>query len=75
MVTLTTVDYGDMIPITTAGKIFTAIILLAGVALFAFPAGIITAGFLEEIRRNKSNKVLKCPHCGEPIEEGVHIEP
>jgi voltage-gated potassium channel len=74
VVTLTTVGYGDMIPITATGKIFTAIILLAGVALFALPAGIITAGFLEETRRNKGHKVQKCPHCGEPIEEGVPIE-
>lgn len=74
VVTLTTVGYGDMIPITPLGKIFTAVILLAGVALFALPAGIITAGFLEEIRKNKGHKVLKCPHCGEPIEEGVHVE-
>jgi voltage-gated potassium channel len=74
VITLTTVGYGDLIPITPVGKIFTAVILLAGVALFALPAGIITAGFLEEIRKNKGHKVLKCPHCGEPIEEGVHAE-
>lgn len=73
VVTLTTVGYGDMIPITTAGKIFTAIILMAGVALFALPAGIITAGFLQEIRKNKGHKMHHCPHCGEPIEE-VHDE-
>jgi voltage-gated potassium channel len=70
--TLTTVGYGDMIPITTSGKIFTSFILMAGVALFALPAGIITAGFLEEIHKGKNNKTFNCPHCGEPIEEGVH---
>jgi voltage-gated potassium channel len=72
VVTLTTVGYGDMIPITLWGKIFTGVILMAGVALFALPAGIITAGFLEEIRKNKNHKVHHCPHCGEPIEESVH---
>ena len=72
VVTLTTVGYGDLYPVTTAGKVFTSVILLAGVALFALPAGIITAGFLEEIRKGKNHKTFNCPHCGEPIEEGVH---
>lgn len=72
VVTLTTVGYGDMIPVTTSGKIFTSVILIAGVTLFALPAGIITAGFLEEIRKGKNHKTIHCPHCGKPIEEGVH---
>lgn len=74
VITLTTVGYGDLYPITTAGKIFTSVILIAGVALFALPAGIITAGFLEEIRKTKRRKTLTCPHCGKPIEEGAHKE-
>src|SRR5687768_1891927 len=73
VVTLTTVGYGDLIPITPMGKIFTSIILLAGVAIFALPAGIITAGFLEEIRKRKSSKRSNsCPHCGMPLEEEEH---
>jgi voltage-gated potassium channel len=72
--TLTTVGYGDMIPVTLAGKFFTSIILLAGVAIFALPAGIITAGFLEEIRSHKRHKNMLCPHCGLPVEEPAHAE-
>jgi voltage-gated potassium channel len=72
VITLTTVGYGDLIPITPMGKIFTSIILLAGIAIFALPAGIITAGFLEEIRRKKSSKRGSCPHCGSPLEEEGH---
>jgi voltage-gated potassium channel len=72
VVTLTTVGYGDMVPITLAGKIFTSFILLAGVAIFALPAGIITTGFIEEIRRRKNNKQTSCPHCGMPLEEEGH---
>lgn len=69
VVTLTTVGYGDMIPITIIGKVFTGVILLAGVAMFALPAGIITAGFLEEIRKQKkSGRQLICPHCHKPID-------
>ncbi|HVE60695.1 MAG TPA: ion transporter [Chitinophagaceae bacterium] len=73
VVTLTTVGYGDMIPITTLGKVFTSTILLAGVALFALPAGIITANFLHEIRRLRNQgKGITCPHCGELVPESEH---
>ena len=72
VVTLTTVGYGDMIPVTVAGKFFTSLILLAGVAMFALPAGIITAGFLEEMRKRKTHKSAVCPHCGLPLEEENH---
>jgi len=69
VVTLTTTGYGDMYPITTIGKVLTGIIMLSGVAFFALPAGIITAGFLEEFRFNKKLKGHNCPHCGKPLDE------
>ena len=69
IITLTTVGYGDMIPITIVGKVLTGVILLSGVALFALPAGIITAGFLEESRKSKKTTTFHCPHCGMPISE------
>jgi voltage-gated potassium channel len=72
VVTLTTVGYGDMIPITIAGKIFTVAILLAGIALLALPAGIITAGFLDEMRKMRKPLLKKCPHCGEDIDLSDH---
>ena len=68
IVSLTTVGYGDMTPVTVAGKIFTGLILLAGVAMLALPAGIITSGFLEEIRKVRKPKKIKCPHCGKRFE-------
>ena len=71
LVTVTTVGYGDMIPITLAGKILTGIIAIAGIAIFALPAGILTAGFLEETRKAKRSKIHFCPHCGEPLD---HLE-
>jgi voltage-gated potassium channel len=67
IVTLTSVGYGDMVPITVIGKIMTAIIMLCGVAIFALPAGIISAGFLEEMQKIKAKKIHKCPHCGRTI--------
>lgn len=69
VVTLTTTGYGDIIPITTIGKILAGTIMLTGVALFALPAGIITVGFLEEFRAVKKYKGQNCPHCGKPLDE------
>ncbi|MBK8496968.1 MAG: two pore domain potassium channel family protein [Chitinophagaceae bacterium] len=70
--TVTTVGYGDMIPITVPGKIFTRLISVMGLAIFALPAGIITAGFLEETRKLKKGKASVCPHCGKPVEQHGH---
>ncbi len=53
-VSLTTVGYGDIYPVTTAGRIITMISSLFGIAIVALPAGIITAGYLEEL--NKPNE-------------------
>jgi voltage-gated potassium channel len=68
VVSLTTVGYGDMIPETVWGKTFASLILLAGVALFALPAGIITSGFLDEMRKIRNPRIKNCPHCGKPID-------
>ena len=68
VVTLTTTGYGDMYPMTTIGKVMSGILMLTGVAFFAIPAGILSAGFLEEFRKNRISKTHRCPHCGEKIE-------
>jgi voltage-gated potassium channel len=72
VVSLTTTGYGDMIPLTSLGKVMAGIIMLTGVAFFALPAGIITAGFIDEFRLNRVKKTHRCPHCGEPIEFDDH---
>jgi voltage-gated potassium channel len=53
--TLTTVGYGDIYPITIAGKIISAVIALLGIGLVAIPTGILSAGFVDELssKRNK----------------------
>jgi voltage-gated potassium channel len=45
VVTLTTVGYGDVTPISTAGKVFTSIILFIGLGLVSVPAAILVAAF------------------------------
>ncbi len=68
VVSLTTTGYGDMVPLTNIGKVLASIIMMTGVAFFALPAGIITAGFIEEFRLTRVKKTHKCPHCGAEIE-------
>jgi voltage-gated potassium channel len=68
VVSLTTTGYGDIYPYTSIGKVLASIIMLTGVAFFALPAGIITAGFIEEFRLIRVKKTHKCPNCGEHIE-------
>lgn len=50
-VSLTTVGYGDIYPVTTIGRIITMISSVFGVAVVALPAGIITAGYMNEIQK------------------------
>lgn len=52
VVTLTTVGYGDMYPVTDLGRVLGAFTALLGVGLIALPSGIISAGFVQEIHRN-----------------------
>lgn len=48
-VSLTTVGYGDIYPVTDAGRIITMLSSFVGIAIVALPAGIITAGYMSEI--------------------------
>lgn len=66
--TLTTVGYGDIYPITVLGKILSAIIAILGIGLVAVPTGIISAGFMEQINNDKSDKKEYCPYCGHKID-------
>lgn len=74
--TLTTVGYGDIVPITAVGKFLGGIFAIAGVGLLALPAGILSSGFFEMLHVEKEKEVMKCPHCGKEIHEerGVRRE-
>lgn len=51
--TLTTVGYGDEIPVTLAGRLLAGIVMVTGVMLFALWAGILASGYAEEARRRE----------------------
>ena len=83
MSALTTVGYGDVYPITVAGKILGIVIAIIGIGMVAVPTGIITAGFSEVLHNKKykgSNKSSEpnedekdekkyCPYCGHRIDD------
>ena len=62
---MSTVGYGDVVPVTAAGRVLGSMLALLGIGLFALPTGILGAAFMEEMRRQ--GEVPTCPHCGEEI--------
>lgn len=66
---LTTVGYGDVTPVTAVGKVLGAIIAIIGIGLFALPAGIVAAGFVEIHEKNFNKQLSHCPHCGKALDE------
>ena len=51
IVTLSTVGYGDVTPITAVGKMLGSVVAVMGLCMFALPASILATGFAEEMRR------------------------
>lgn len=67
IMTMTTVGYGDVYPITTAGKIIASFFAALGIGFFALPSAILASALIEQSRlKDKSNT---CPHCGGKLEQ------
>lgn len=74
IVTLATVGYGDVVPITPLGQFLGGIVLVVGIGVFALPTGIFASGFVEVI--NERKKAYVCPYCGKRHDaEGHKLEP
>ena len=56
-VSLTTMGYGDIYPVTTIGRIVTIFSAILGIAIVALPAGIITAGYMVELQESHEDEV------------------
>ena len=54
-VSLTTVGYGDIYPVTTIGRLVTMVSSVFGIAIIALPSGVITAGYLSEVNRKRED--------------------
>src|SRR5690606_28477353 len=52
-VTLTTIGYGDVYPVTALGKLIAVAVALAGIGLIAMPAGILAAAFSDALQRSR----------------------
>lgn len=66
IITLTTIGYGDTVPVTSMGKVIGAGVAVLGIAVYAIPAGIMASAFTEELRK-KRQRGKKCPHCGKDL--------
>jgi voltage-gated potassium channel len=66
--TITTVGYGDMVPVTPLGRFLGGLFAIAGVGLLALPAGILSSGFFELLHNPRSKKHT-CPHCGKDFHD------
>lgn len=53
IVTLCTIGYGDVTPVTTLGKVFGGFISILGLVMYALPAGIMASGFVQELRKRQ----------------------
>ncbi|MDH7592935.1 MAG: ion transporter [Methanomicrobiales archaeon] len=68
VITLATVGYGDVYPITALGKVMGGFVALLGIAVYALPTGVLAAGFAEELQSRKRNTTqMVCPYCGHEI--------
>lgn len=81
VITLTTVGYGDAVPITPLGRALGAVIALLGIGMIALPAGILGSGFVDELQREQDQADVgaehagqegarrgTCPHCGKDLD-------
>ena len=62
IVTITTVGYGDVSPITVAGKMLASVIMLTGFSIIAVPTGIVTAEIGRSMRKSDSDS-RQCSKC------------
>ena len=72
IVTLTTLGYGDVYPVTLVGRVIGGLFALVAILLIAMPTAILGSSFMEELqdRGKKGKKTLDaCPHCGGSLRE------
>ena len=74
VVTMTTVGYGDIAPVTTFGRFLSAIVMLMGYTILAVPTGIVSAQFVHDHGRMIPPQ-KKCKECGGPLPQKAHFCP
>lgn len=83
IVTMTTVGYGDITPVTAMGRFLSALVMLLGYTILAVPTGIVSASMIKESRchdhrscpncqrMGHEENARYCKHCGAELEEEV----
>ena len=80
VITLASVGYGDISPVTPMGRIMTIILALMGIGIFAIPAALLSSAFTDQLRiereglRNQLYEMLEDGHLSEDEIEVVHRE-
>lgn len=74
IVTMTTVGYGDIAPVTMPGRFLSAIVMLLGYTIMAVPTGIVSAQFIHD-HQHSTKKRPKCSECGCPLPDKAHYCP
>ena len=64
IITLTTVGYGDITPVTALGKALASIIMITGYSIIAVPTGIITAELSRKPKDKSGTEIGCCAECG-----------
>lgn len=62
---LTTVGYGDVYPVSNLGRFISMLSSLFGIAIIALPSGVITAGYMEELKQLKNDEHKDSKHCND----------
>lgn len=75
VVTMTTVGYGDIAPITPVGRFLSAIVMLLGYTIMAVPTGIVSAQMIHDHQDSKSARKAKCAECGCPLPKNANFCP
>ncbi len=70
IVTLTTVGYGDAVPVTNTGKMLASIVMILGYGVIAVPTGIVTAEISSRVLSPRERLNTKCRNCG----DGAHLK-
>ena len=85
IVTMTTVGYGDITPVTPVGRFLSAVIMLIGYTIIAVPTGIVSATMVRQYKAQEKEKcpkchrdghdpeALYCKYCGARLRKGVYV--
>jgi voltage-gated potassium channel len=77
IVTMTTVGYGDITPVTPIGRLLSAFVMLLGYTIIAVPTGIVTANMIDDTKtaEKAKQKDRHCPQCDAKVRKNDNFCP